>query len=218
MIPHRAFMRMPHDIPPQIIMRTADRAANLAIGRAPRSSGSLVEGLDPYWGTGGHQEPFVGLQWIHDYTWYQEVGISPFTMRSLAGRTIPMWVDDDDGKERAKNPKIKTRVRKDGKLQVLVFRKVGVRGTYKRKVETDARGNRVERMVPENNYPGAPGRINRRAGSTFEGDTRKPGQITKGNVGVKWRHPGMAAKGFISTSILQAVREARLPVYPIEVS
>ena len=105
---------------------------------------------------------FFGVAWQDSYLWYQERGIKAFTMNSLKGKTIPMWVTDDDGSLRRQNPKIETKTDGEGYLRVLIFRRAS--------------------------KPGAPGRINVR---------RKNGQIGKGNVGVKWRHPGFVGRNYI---------------------
>ena len=101
---------------------------------------------------------------------------------SLKGKVIPMWVSDDDGSLKAKNPKIETRTREDGSQQVLIFRRA--------------------------TRPGAPGRISKRD---------ELGRIAKGNVGVKWRHPGLGAKLFLEYGIHMAAIDGKLRVSKIVV-
>jgi hypothetical protein len=122
-----------------------------------------------------------GMASHNSYVWFQERGISAFTMWSLAGKTIPMWVDDPSGSEREKNPRARTRITFSGKVQVLIFRKATA--------------------------PGAPGRISRReAGRPFTTAGRVAGAIARGNVGVKWRHPGLAPRRFLNHAMSVAAR------------
>ncbi len=131
----------------------------------------------PIWSEG-----YYGISWSDSYVWFQDQGISAFTMNSLKGKTIPMWVTDEDGKLRSENPKIEQRTRDDGVIQVLIFRRA--------------------------TKPGAPGRISK----------RKPnGQIAKGNVGVKWRHPGLEPRHFLAHGIRKASSHAGLFIKDIMV-
>jgi hypothetical protein len=179
----------------------ASDALLLARQRAPKLSGEAAQGMRPVYGEGHY-----GLSWQHDYLWYQEAGISPFTMRSLAGKMIPMWVEDPRGEERRKNPKIKTRRTVSGKVQVLIFRKaapIGSRKTVRRPLPG---GGSEMRSVPRS-YPGAPGRISvREAGGSDTTVGKVAGAIAKGNVGVRWRHPGLASRGFMAFSLQEAGR------------
>lgn len=155
--------------------------ANVAVREArrvmPKLSGASASRLFPLYGSG-----YFGLGWQDSYVWFQEQGIRPFTMTSLAGKTIPMWVDDLDGSERQKNPKAKTRMTASGKVQVLIFRKAV--------------------------QPGAPGRIARReAGPPRTTSGKVAGAIAKGNVGVKWRHPGLAPRLFLNHSVSFAAQQ-----------
>src|ERR1700733_9812449 len=97
--------------PDRLIMRVdglsgprARTLANAAVREArrvmPKLTGASASRLFPLYGQG-----FFGLGWADSYVWFQEQGIRPFTMFSLTGQTVPMWVDDLDGTERAKNPK-----------------------------------------------------------------------------------------------------------------
>lgn len=150
--------------------------------------------MQPLYGRG-----FFGIYFGSNVMWFQENGIRPFTMNSLEGKTIPMWVDDPSGQERVKNPKAKVRTTASGKIQVLIFRKVGRKGQFK----TVTR-NGIKVQVPTS-WPGAPGRIGMREaaaprtrGGTFGG------RIAGGNIGVRWRHPGLAARLFMNNALTLA--------------
>lgn len=199
---------------PDVLLRVATRTHKLAIERVPKSSGASRDDIKPWHGVNSNGDPFVGLRWTLPHIWYQENGISPFTMHALEGKTIPMWVEDPDGEEKRKNPNIKTRLRADGVEQVLIFRKAAKKG--ERKTVTRRVGGELRQIDVPRSYPGAPGRIKQRAGQVFTNDPRRPGQITRTNVGVRWRHPGLAARGFIFNSIQQAVSEQGWPLRPIE--
>jgi hypothetical protein len=179
--------------------------ANMAVAEArrkmPKSSGRAASRLQPLYG-----KSFFGVRWMDSYIWFQERGINPFTMRSLAGKVIPMWIDDPTGSERAKNPRAKVRTTVSGKTQVLIFRRaarLGQRVTrYRRNTQTG------ERQVVEDrpaSYPGAPGRIAvREAGSPLTTPGRVGGRIAKGNVGVRWRHPGLDGRQFLNNGLTMA--------------
>lgn len=159
----------------QLLKTLAGNAAESARAGAPKSSGKAAEGIEAIFGPG-----WFGIRWSHPYLWYQDQGTGPHTMRALRGKTIPMWVDDDGGSQTAKIPakdRLKrARVTKDGRRQILIFRKA--------------------------TKPGAPGRIGKR--------TRGPdGRIAKGNVGVKWRHPGLPHKGFLSAAVVDSASAVR---------
>lgn len=192
----------------------AIKAARYARGLAPKATLQSSSRFFPIYGKG-----FFGVSWEHPYIWYQEAGIRPFTMRSLAGKTIPMWLDDRDGKLRKDNPKAKTRTLYGGRVQVLVFRRAAKIGQRK-KVWRNEGGKMVLRSVPAS-YPGAPGRIavNRSKGIMRAGDVdpsvRNPGWIAKGNVGVRWRHPGLPSARFIARAIYVVAIEAGQPVQEI---
>lgn len=174
--------------PDRLIMRVeglsgsrARNLANAAVREArrvmPKLSGASASRLFPLYGAG-----YFGLGWQDSYVWFQEQGIRPFTMFALKGRTVPMWVDDPTGTEREKNPKASTRVTLSGKVQVLIFRKA-----------TD---------------PGAPGRISRReTGRPFTSQGKVAGAIAKGNVGVRWRHPGLAPRKFLNHAVSLAAQQ-----------
>lgn len=185
---------------------SAEFMARLAAGGAkenfPRLSGNALADLHPVWGTG-----FFGVGWTLDYVWFQEQGIKPFTMHALAGKIIPMWVEDPDGKIAAKEVPDKdlakrTKVALDGRKLTQVFRKASLRGERKNVMR---KGRLVS--VPRS-YPGAPGRISRRIpGRPAEPpEGRLGGQIAQGNVGVRWRHPGLSTKGLIAGAVAHEAR------------
>jgi len=181
-----------------VAQRAAEAAVVYARRNCPISSGKAVYGIGPIWGYG-----FFGISWEQDYVWFQDQGVRPFTMRALQGKTIPMWIDDPSGKERAANPKAKVRTTAGGKTQVLIFRKVAYIGERK-KVKRRIHGVVKEVVVPKS-YPGAPGRIVTRellAPLTTEG--KKAGQIAKGNVGVRWYFPGLSGRYFLEHAVATA--------------
>jgi hypothetical protein len=190
----------------------ARNMANTALREArrvmPKLTGRSASRLFPLYGAG-----FFGVGWADSYVWFQEQGIKPFTMFSLAGKVIPMWVDDPTGTERQKNPKAQVRTTMSGKTQVLIFRRAAMPGqsrTVRRKI---ADGTYQEYTVPAS-YPGAPGRISRReAAQPYTTPGRRPGAIAKGNVGVRWRHPGLAPRLFLNHAMTMACQQAGiLPV------
>ena len=188
------------------------RAVELCRQYLPKVTGGAAAALIPISGP-----EWFGVEWIHDSVWFLEGGTRPFTMRSLAGKTIPMWVNDPEGKERRKNPRAETRVRVDnGMTQVLIFRKAANFG--ERKNVWRREGGRLVSVNVPRSYPGAPGRIavNRSQGIMRVGDVdpraRNPGQIAPRNVGVRWRHPGLDAGHNIVRGIADAANEANIPV------
>jgi hypothetical protein len=148
-----------------------------------------------------------GMGSHNSYVFFQDHGIRPFTMNNLQGKTIPMWIDDPTGQERNKNPKAKVRTTASGKTQILIFRKVAMRGQRKTKITVDKRtGQKVETSVPMS-YPGAPGRIaNRETGSPFTTKGKVAGGVRPGNSGVRWRHPGLAPRLFLNNSLTLAAQ------------
>lgn len=164
----------------------------------PKLTGEGSKGLQPYFGAG-----YFGIQWPQDldYMWIQEAGSRPFTMKSLAGKTIPMWVNDPTGKVARENPKAEKRVTASGKRQVKIFRRAAKIGQRKRVAVRDGAGRLIRwRDVPAS-YPGAPGRIARRG---------RGGQITShapsGHHGVRWRNPGLHPRQFMEHSIQEVGR------------
>jgi hypothetical protein len=197
--PDRILVIIPNMRPGQA-RRVAEDAVRLARRRMPKLSGKGAKRMQPLYGKG-----FYGIFFGDSYIWFQENGIRPFTMNSLAGKVIPMWIDDPTGQERSKNPKAKTRTTASGKTQVLIFRRAaqkGQRKTVKRKNKVT--GKMESSSVPMS-YPGAPGRINsREMGRPFTRLGKLGGQIAKGNGGVRWRHPGLAPRKFMNSSLTEA--------------
>jgi hypothetical protein len=155
----------------------ANVAAREARRVMPKLTGASASRLFPLYGSG-----YFGLGWLDPYVWFQEQGIRPFTMNSLKGKTIPMWVDDPDGSERQKNPRARTRMTVSGRLQVQIFRKAV--------------------------NPGAPGRVSARESARPRLTPGKvAGAFAKGNSGVKWRHPGLAPRKFLNHAVSQAARQ-----------
>lgn len=183
----------------------AEAAAENAKHNIPKLTGRSSALLRPaYW------DGYFGIAWEGDHIWFQNEGIRAFTMNRLAGKVVPMWIDDPSGKERKKNPKAKTRTTAGGRVQVLLFRRAankGERKTVKRTV------GGVTRMVDvPRSYPGAPGRIALR-------EQRRPlttpgklgGQIAQKNVGVRWRHPGLAGRHFLQYGLRSAADALGVP-------
>lgn len=184
----------------------ARNLANAAIREArrvmPRLTGQAASRMFPLYGSG-----YFGIGWQDSYVWFQEQGIRPFTMFSLAGKTVPMWIDDPAGTEREKNPKARTRVTLSGKVQVLIFRKAAMPGQMKTVRKKVAGGTYEEKQVPMS-FPGAPGRISRReAPAPWTTPGRVAGAIARGNSGVRWRHPGLAPRKFLNHSLALAARQ-----------
>jgi hypothetical protein len=181
----------------------ANNAARLGRQLAPKLTGRSASRMFPLYGYG-----YFGVGWSDPVTWYQESGVRPFLMRNLAGKTIPMWVDDPSGTERQKNPKAQTRTTLSGKTQVLIFRRAarfGQTRTVRKKV---AGGTFVEKGVPMS-YPGAPGRIGvRQAGQPWTTPGTRGGQIARGNIGIRWYYPGLAPRKFLNHAITQAAQQA----------
>lgn len=170
--------------------------------KMPKMSGASAARLQPLYGKG-----YFGIWWADSYVFFQDHGIRPFTMRSLAGKTIPMWIDDPTGQERAKNPRAKVRTTMSGKTQVLIFRRAANIGQRITKYGRDAQGNRVIVSDKPASYPGAPGRIaTREAPSPFTRRGKLGGQVARGNVGVRWRHPGIPPRLFLNNAVTLAAQ------------
>jgi hypothetical protein len=165
----------------------ASQAVDSARMRMPRVSGHMATTLQTLAGPG-----YFGIYFPDRRIWYMEHGTSPFTMNRLPrGKPIPMWVNDQDGSQareirRTSKKPPQTRTTLDGRRQVLIFRVVAPDRSRKLAVR---RGKLTD--VPRS-YPGAPGRISARS---------QRGQIATGNVGVRWRHPGITARMFLNSAI-----------------
>jgi hypothetical protein len=181
--------------------------ANVALREArrvmPRLTGRASSRLFPLYGSG-----YFGIGWLDNYTWFQEQGIRAFTMYALAGKTIPMWVDDPAGTEREKNSKAQVRTTMSGKVQVLIFRRAAMPGA-RRTVRRKGADGSVEAYTVPASYPGAPGRIARReAARPLTTKGKKGGAVAKGNIGVRWRHPGLSPRMFLNHSISLAAGQS----------
>lgn len=205
-VPDRLYIRAPEYNDKQCEL-LAKQAAAFTRAVAPKLSGRGAQGIKPYWGRG-----FFGIRWDRTYMWYQERGTNPFTMRSLAGKTIPMWVDDPTGSERRANPKAKTRVVANGRRQVLIFRKVAKHGARKRVAVRDAKGRLLRHKTVPQSYPGAPGRIARTTYDERYGT--HTGKIAKmrprAHIGVRWRNPGIVGREFMLYSLQEVAEMAKV--------
>lgn len=161
----------------------------------PRVTGATARHMQPLWGPG-----YFGIYFPDPHVWYMEHGTKAHTMRSLAGKTIPMWVSDLDGSLRAKNPKIKVRTTEDGRLQVLIFRRAARLGQRRFIRRPNRWTGAMETVSVPASFPGAPGRISRRVPAGFG---PSGGQIAVGNVGVRWRHPGLRAMQFLNSALAE---------------
>ncbi len=212
--PDRAIMGVPN-LDPLRATALAEKAVQVARRYMPKVTAASANSLYPISGDG-----WFGVAWASPHVWFQEAGIRPFTMRSLAGKTIPMWVNDPDGKEAAKQKRPKIRRTVDGRMQTLIFRRAAQIGQKKMVWRMEA-GQMVRRSVPAS-YPGAPGRIavNRSRGLLRQGDTNpgvgNPGWISPGNVGVRWRHPGLNPGQFVARGVFEVAALDGLPLADIQ--
>ncbi len=191
---------------PNLSGKRARGMANSAVREArrvmPKLTGRAASRLFPIYGSG-----FFGIGWQDSYVWFQEQGVRPFTMFSLAGKTIPMWIDDPTGEERQKNPKARVRVTMSGQTQVLIFRRAAMPGQRKKVRRKVASGTYEEFEVPAS-YPGAPGRIGKRESKMpWTTESRVPGAIARGNVGVRWRFPGLSPRLFLNHAMTLAAQQ-----------
>jgi hypothetical protein len=194
-MPDRLLMAVDADV--FLCRQIALTATKRAREDSPKLSGASSRRINPI-----HAEGLVGLQWVDPYVWYQNQGIRAFTMRGLAGKTIPMWIDDPTGKERQKNPKARTRTTESGKTQVLIFRRAAEIGARRR-----VRRGGTWTDVPAS-YPGAPGRIAvREAAQPDTTPGKVAGAIARGNVGVRWRHPGLGERHFLQHALETSVMD-----------
>lgn len=205
--PDRLIVTIPGMRPAQA-RRIALRATNRARRLMPKLTGKGAKRLQPLYGRG-----YYGIFFGDPYIWYQENGIRPFTMNNLAGKTIPMWVDDPTGQERTRNPKAKTRRTASGKIQVLIFRRAARKGQYKTTMRRNKVTKQMERVSVPMSWPGAPGRIGiREAPRPFTRTGKLGGQIARGNIGVRWRHPGLGPRKFMNSSLLFASAEEGIAI------
>ena len=166
------------DLPQAQSQRLAVAAVEFARQMAPRVSGRGARGFLPASGEG-----WFGIFSREGYMMFQNEGTRPRVMRELAGKTIPMWITDEDGSMTAGVPAEKrgerTRVTDDGRRQVLIFRKAAPIGSTK--TRRSARGRLI--TVPRA-YPGAP--------------RRGPHGYFQG---VHWRHPGLRGRQFAQDAL-----------------
>lgn len=213
-------LRMTGGTPDRLVMLVdlaAEETRGLAIDavhrarqRMPRVTGATARRLEPYSGEG-----WFGIWFPDRHVWYQEHGTAPRTMRSLAGKTIPMWITDVDGSLRRENKKAKTRRTEDGRVQVLIFRKAARHGQRKLNRKLTPSGTLVTWTTPMS-YPGAPGRIARRQpGSPWTPGGARGGAIAPGNSGVRWRHPGLRATQDLNSALAEAAFDAGLGIEPV---
>lgn len=191
--PDRMIVIMDNLDDPVAMQIMAQEAVDQAKKNMPKITGTLANSFLPVFGNN-----FWGIYFPDKRAWFLEKGTNPFTMASLAGKTIPMWVDDPDGEVAKKEgKKAQTRITVDGRRQTKIFRHAAPIGSRKMVFR---RGEWVS--VPRS-YPGAPGRISQRSGN---------GQIAAGNVGVRWRHPGIQARGYLNRAIEEV--GARYGIFP----
>lgn len=194
----------------------ARTAGNLAASEArkhmPKATGESAKRIQPLYG-----KNFFGVRWMDPWVYFQEKGIKGFTMRNLAGKTVPMWIKDPTGQVRAKNPKAEVRTRTDGVIEVKIFRKAARIGQRIETYRTDPVTG-IKRLVSDKpaSYPGAPGRIaNREVGGTMTTPGKVAGAIASGNIGVRWYHPGIAPRLFLNNAM--AVSAQRVGIIPVRV-
>jgi hypothetical protein len=190
-------------------IRLAEDARYRCRQRMPRVTGLTASRIEPIADRG-----WFGVAFPAE-AWFMERGTSPFTMRSLAGKTIPMWITDTDGSLRRSNPKARVRSTEDGRTQVLIFRRAAQMGSRKTTSKRRADGSTYRYSSPAA-YPGAPGRINRRQPSApWTPVGGRGGAVGAGNVGVRWRHPGVRAMQNINSALAEAAFDAGLIVQPV---
>lgn len=212
-------MQMSAGVPDRLIMIVPDldqyeanflayEAVSVARQTMPRVTGATASRLSPVYGNG-----YFGIYFPDAQTWFMERGTKAFTMRSLAGKTIPMWITDTDGSLRQKNPKAKVKTTQDGRVQVLIFRRAARMGQRKLVQRKDKKTGQMVTTTTVASYPGAPGRINQRQpASPWTPTGATGGQIAPGNVGVRWRHPGIRAMQFLNGALARTAFEASLTI------
>lgn len=200
--PDRAVMVI-DDLDERTAMYLAWEAVMQARQAVPRVTGRTALRLQPVWGN-----EYFGIWFPDNYVWFMERGTKPFTMRNLAGKTIPMWVEDPGGQLRAKNPKLKVRRTEDGRTQVLIFRRAARIGQRKQVFKKNRLTGEYQATSVPASYPGAPGRITRRIpGQPFTPRGKTGGAISSGNIGVRWRHPGLQSAQYINSALARTAFE-----------
>src|SRR5580658_6984428 len=112
--PDRMIMIVP-EAPQSLCEALANRAVLHAQYLAPKLSGRAADSIYPIVERSG-----FGVGWTVPWLWYQDQGVRPYLQRSLAGKTIPMWIDDPSGSVARDNPKAEKRTTASGKPQVLI--------------------------------------------------------------------------------------------------
>ena len=173
------------DVPLEVADMAAQEAAALAREMAPRVSGQGARGLTPAFGDG-----WIGIWSRQSHMLHVNEGTRPRIMTELAGKTIPMWVNDRDGSMTESIPLAKraerTRVTEDGRRQVKIFRKAAPIGSTK--IVPNARGRLIQ--VPRA-YPGARKRVSGRFAGRY------------------WRHPGISGQQFVQDALELVASEMR---------
>lgn len=175
--------------------RYSSQAVKIAKAHSPKLSGTAARGIDTYYGDG-----FFGIKWRSPYLFYVEKGTKGRTMKSLAGKVVPMWLDDPTGKVRRENPKAKTRTL-SGRRQTLIFRRAAKIGQRKRKSVT--RGGVTTVILVPAAYPGAPGRIAKRSVPGGRIVSHGPRGPAKPHAGVRWYNPGIVGREFLRFSLVE---------------
>jgi hypothetical protein len=182
----------------------AARAVAAAQEVMPKVTGHLAGTLRPIFGSN-----FFGIYFPDRRIWFLEQGTRAHTMHSLAGKTVPMWIDDPSGSVRRENPKAKVRTTVDGRTQVQLFRRVGTKSGYRAWQSKVIRMTRSGVRVARYKYPGAAGRIARReAAKPLTSAGRTGGRIARGNVGVAWRNPGIQGRQMLNFAMTIAAEES----------
>lgn len=171
--------------------RLSHAAARRARQLAPRLSGEGARSITPHHGPG-----FFGVRWAAEHLWHQEMGTARRTMTQLAGKTIPMWVDDPTGRLSRGDPKARSRV-VSGRRQVLVFRRAAPVGQTKL-VGQPGRMTRVPAAYPGARTPAG----DKGQGPRPSGHRRSP---------VRWRHPGITGRSFLGRALRETARDAGVP-------
>jgi hypothetical protein len=183
----------------------AQQAVKYAQALCPKLTGTGASGIRPIFGEG-----YFGVTFEMPYIWIQNVGARPFLMRNLAGKTIPMWVDDPTGSQARDNPKAQTRTTASGRTQVLIFRKAAPIGSRKTVKTRGPGGATISKDVPRS-YPGAAGRIaNREAAQPYTTPGRVGGRIAQGNIGIRWYFPGLSPRHFLEEGLKRAAADAEV--------
>lgn len=169
------------DLPVEVAFRASVQAQALVKEMAPKVSGRGAASLRP-----AHGEGWFGLYFppATSYMMLVNEGTKPRIMTSLAGKTIPMWINDPDGSMaadiRPQDQASRVRITEDGRRQVKIFRKAAPIGSTKLAVRRDGSLTRVPRAYPGAIKRGADGRL----------------------AGRYWRHPGTTGRQFAQDALV----------------